>query len=359
MVDVRLRALGKRFGETVVLSGVEAHFTDGTFVVLVGKSGCGKSTLLRMIAGLEEVSEGVIELGGRDVTRLAPRDRDVAMVFQSYALYPHMTVRDNLAFGLRLRGEAKETIEARIAEAARKLEIEHLLDRHPRALSGGQRQRVAMGRAIVRRPALFLFDEPLSNLDPSLRNQVRVDIRRLHDEQKATSIYVTHDQVEAMTLADVLVVLDKGRVQQVGKPLDVYQRPANRFVAGFLGSPAMNFIDARLEGQLEGRPGTLAVAFGEGGRVLLPTGDRFAALDRDRVVLGIRPHDVRLDPAGTLPFDVELVETLGPHVHVHGKLAGAPFVVALDTGDGPRRGDRLTFVVDNLHLFDPGTGTAL
>jgi ABC-type sugar transport system ATPase subunit len=187
MVEVRLRALGKRFGETVVLSGVDARFEDGAFVVLVGKSGCGKSTLLRMIAGLEEVTEGSIELGGRDVTRLAPRDRDVAMVFQSYALYPHMTVRDNLAFGLKLRGEDKATIDARIAEAARKLEIEHLLDRHPRALSGGQRQRVAMGRAIVRRPALFLFDEPLSNLDPSLRNQVRVDIRRLHDEQKCSS----------------------------------------------------------------------------------------------------------------------------------------------------------------------------
>jgi sn-glycerol 3-phosphate transport system ATP-binding protein/multiple sugar transport system ATP-binding protein len=356
MVDVRLRALGKRFGETVVLSGVEAHFTDGTFVVLVGKSGCGKSTLLRMIAGLEEVTEGVIELGGRDVTRLAPRDRDVAMVFQSYALYPHMTVRDNLAFGLRLRGEGKDVIDTRIAEAARKLEIEHLLDRHPRALSGGQRQRVAMGRAIVRRPALFLFDEPLSNLDPSLRNQVRVDIRRLHDEQKATSIYVTHDQVEAMTLADVLVVLDKGRVQQVGAPLEVYRRPANQFVAGFLGSPAMNFLDAHLQGE----NGTLAVVFGDGARVPLPVGDRFAELPRSReVVLGIRPHDVRLDPAGTLPFDVELVETLGPHVHVHGKLGGAPFIVALDTSDGPKRGDRLAFAVDELHLFDPATGTVL
>ncbi|HET6583105.1 MAG TPA: sn-glycerol-3-phosphate ABC transporter ATP-binding protein UgpC [Nannocystaceae bacterium] len=354
MVDVRLRALGKRFGETVVLSGVDAHFADGTFVVLVGKSGCGKSTLLRMIAGLEEVSEGAIELGGRDVTRLAPRDRDVAMVFQSYALYPHMTVRDNLAFGLRLRGEDRATIDARIAEAARKLEIEHLLDRHPRALSGGQRQRVAMGRAIVRRPALFLFDEPLSNLDPSLRNQVRVDIRRLHDEQKATSIYVTHDQVEAMTLADVLVVLDNGRVQQVGAPLEIYRRPANRFVAGFLGSPAMNFLAANLQMH----DGARAVVFGDGARV--PVGDRFAALPAAReVVLGIRPHDVRIDPAGTLPFDAELVETLGPHVHVHGEIGGDPFVVALDTSRAPERGERLTLAVDDLHLFDPATGIAL
>jgi ABC-type sugar transport system ATPase subunit len=350
MVEVRLRALGKRFGETVVLSGVDARFEDGAFVVLVGKSGCGKSTLLRMIAGLEEVTEGSIELGGRDVTRLAPRDRDVAMVFQSYALYPHMTVRDNLAFGLKLRGEDKATIDARIAEAARKLEIEHLLDRHPRALSGGQRQRVAMGRAIVRRPALFLFDEPLSNLDPSLRNQVRVDIRRLHDEQKATSIYVTHDQVEAMTLADVLVVLDKGRVQQIGAPLDVYRRPANRFVAGFLGSPAMNFVDARVLGS--------GIGFGES--VGLPLPERFAHLASGReVVLGVRPHDVHLDPKGLLSLEVDLVETLGPHVHAHGRIAAEPFVVALDASDTPKRGDRIALTIDELHLFDPATGNAL
>ncbi|MBX7082268.1 MAG: sn-glycerol-3-phosphate ABC transporter ATP-binding protein UgpC [Nannocystaceae bacterium] len=355
MVDVRLRAVGKRFGDTVVLDGVDAHFDDGAFVVLVGSSGCGKSTLLRCIAGLEEVTAGTIEFGGHDVTHAAPRDRDVAMVFQSYALYPHMTVRDNLAFGLALRKTPREVVDARVQEVARMLSIEHLLDRHPRALSGGQRQRVAMGRAIVRRPAVFMFDEPLSNLDPGLRNQVRVEIRRLHDELGATSIYVTHDQVEAMTLADRLVVLDRGRVQQIGAPLEVYRRPANRFVAGFLGSPAMNF----LRGHIARDGDALAVALGEGVQVPL-AGAQVAALAPGREVeLGIRPQDVVRDDDGPLALQVELVETLGSHVHVHGRIGAASFVAAFEGHQGPARGEVLRLRVTLPHVFDPASGVAL
>lgn len=350
MVEIRLRAVSKRFGDTVVLDGIDACFPDRSFVVLVGKSGCGKSTLLRCIAGLEEVTEGGILFGGRDVTRLAPRDRDVAMVFQSYALYPHMTVRRNLAFGLELRKEKREVIDARVAEVAKLLEIEHLLDRHPRALSGGQRQRVAMGRAIVRRPAVFMFDEPLSNLDPTLRNTVRVDIRRMHDDLGATTIYVTHDQVEAMTLADVLVVLDRGVVQQIGAPIDVYRDPANRFVAGFVGSPAMNFLDGRVVGS--------TVELAGGVHLPLPEGTPAVAAGR-KVVVGIRPHDVRRDPDGAVTLAVELVETLGSHVHVHGRIGDAVFVAAFEGHAGPKRGETLSLVVDRLHLFDPETGVAL
>ena len=349
MVDVRLHDVGKRFGDTVVLDGVDAHFPDGAFIVLVGSSGCGKSTLLRCIAGLEEVTAGRIEFGGRDVTHDVPRDRDVAMVFQSYALYPHMTVRRNLAFGLELRKVDRAVIDARVAEVAKLLSIEHLLDRHPRALSGGQRQRVAMGRAIVRRPAVFMFDEPLSNLDPALRNQVRVEIRKLHDELGATSIYVTHDQVEAMTLADHLVVLDRGRVQQIGAPLEVYQRPANRFVAGFLGSPAMNFLPATVA-----RAGVLALVDGTQVPTALATG-----LAPERALeIGIRPQDVTIADEG-LPFVVELVETLGPNVHVHGRVADTAFVAAFDGHSGPAKGTRLRLRVNQLHLFDRDTGLAL
>jgi ABC-type sugar transport system ATPase subunit len=353
MVEIRLRAVSKRFGDTVVLDGIDASFPDRSFVVLVGKSGCGKSTLLRCIAGLEEVTEGGIEFGGRDVTHLAPRERDVAMVFQSYALYPHMTVRRNLAFGLELRKEKREVIDARVAEVAKLLEIEPLLDRHPRALSGGQRQRVAMGRAIVRRPAVFMFDEPLSNLDPTLRNQVRVDIRRMHDDLGATSIYVTHDQVEAMTLADVLVVLDRGVVQQIGAPLEVYRDPANRFVAGFVGSPAMNFLEGRIA---EGPAPSVEIAGGV--RIALPAGTPALAAGTTLDV-GIRPHDVRRDPEGTVELRVELVETLGSHVHVHGRIGDTVFVAAFEGHMGPRKGERIALSVERVHLFDPERGVAL
>src|SRR6185437_11126202 len=247
MASVSVQALDKQFGQTRVLSGVSLEIPDGAFAVLVGPSGCGKSTLLRLLAGLEQADTGAIRFGGRDVTRLEPRERDIAMVFQSYALYPHLTVRDNLAFGLKLRKADPAEIARRVAEASEMLGLGPLLDRLPRMLSGGQRQRVAMGRAIVRRPQLFLFDEPLSNLDAALRAQVRVDIRKLHDRLGATSVYVTHDQVEAMTLADVLFVLNKGKVEQAGAPLEIYSRPATRFVAGFMGSPAMNFFPGVLE----------------------------------------------------------------------------------------------------------------
>jgi ABC-type sugar transport system ATPase subunit len=352
VVAVELRGVTKSFGSTPVLHRIDAEIPDGAFAVLVGPSGCGKSTMLRLIAGLEEVTSGSILFDGRDVTTLPPRERDIAMVFQSYALYPHMTVRDNLAFGLRLRKTDAATIRSRVDEVARTLEIDHLLDRYPRQLSGGQRQRVAMGRAIVRRPALFMFDEPLSNLDPALRTQVRVDIRRLHDELGATSVYVTHDQVEAMTLADVLFVLDKGRVQQQGAPLDIYRRPANRFVAGFLGSPAMNFVPGRVDAS--GR----VVEIGEGMRVSVD--DTFANLVADReVIVGIRPHDVRPADDGALALDSTVVETLGPHVNVHGTIGGAPFIATLEGTEGPAKGERLRLRVDELHLFDADTEQSL
>jgi len=359
MVGVTLRGVSKSFGSTPVLREIDADIPSGAFAVLVGPSGCGKSTLLRLIAGLEEVTAGTIHFGERDVTHLAPRDRDIAMVFQSYALYPHMTVRKNLAFGLELRKESPAVIAERVDEAARMLGLTALLDRHPRALSGGQRQRVAMGRAIVRRSELFLFDEPLSNLDPALRNQVRVDIRRLHDQLGATSVYVTHDQVEAMTLADRLFVLEGGLVQQTGDPLEIYQRPANRFVASFVGSPAMNFIDARITQ----RDGRTVVEAGEGEHaiaVAVPEDRRFEGLELDRpVCLGIRPHDVHPAADGHLSLQAELVETLGPDAHVHGQIAGHPFIACLPGSRPVERGGSIALAVTDLHLFDPVSGASL
>jgi ABC-type sugar transport system ATPase subunit len=351
MVSVSARHIIKRFGDTAVLRGVDLDIPDGTFAVLVGPSGCGKSTLLRLLAGLERVTSGSIRFGERDVTSLEPRERDIAMVFQSYALYPHMTVRRNLEFGLRLRKTDAATMASRVDEVARMLDIAHLLDRLPRALSGGQRQRVAMGRAIVRRPALFLFDEPLSNLDPSLRAQVRVDIRKLHDEFGVTSIYVTHDQTEAMTLADVLFVLQGGEVQQRGRPIDVYREPSNRFVATFLGSPTMNIGTATLarEGD-RWRAGTLPIT----------RPDRFAELAADRrVLVGVRPHDVSLaEPdRADLRLKATVVETLGPELTVHGTLVdddtfGSSFVVVLPADHPVQRGDVIGLSVTGLHLFD-------
>lgn len=360
MVSVSAKQIIKRFGDTPVLRGVDLEIPDGTFSVLVGPSGCGKSTLLRLLAGLERVTSGTILFGERDVTELEPRERDIAMVFQSYALYPHMTVRKNLEFGLRLRKTAAATMAARVDEVAKMLDIAHLLDRLPRALSGGQRQRVAMGRAIVRRPALFLFDEPLSNLDPSLRSQVRVDIRKLHDEFGVTSVYVTHDQVEAMTLADVLFVLQGGEVQQRGRPIDVYREPSNRFVATFLGSPAMNIGTATLtrEGD-RWRVGALPI----------PQPDRFAGLAPDRrVLVGVRPHDLSLVDGGSGSADVRLratvVETLGPELTVHGELVddasfGSSFVAVLPAEHPVQRGDVLGLAVSRLHLFDLDTERSL
>ncbi len=331
---------------------------DGAFAVLVGPSGCGKSTLLRLLAGLEQADAGVIRFGGRDVTRLEPRERDIAMVFQSYALYPHLTVRENLAFGLRLRRTDPAEIDRRVADASEVLGLGPLLQRLPRMLSGGQRQRVAMGRAIVRRPQLFLFDEPLSNLDAALRAQVRVDIRKIHDSQGATSVYVTHDQVEAMTLADVLFVLDKGVVEQAGAPLDVYARPATKFVAGFMGMPAMNFFDATLA---RGEGGWSLSA---GGRAVHAVVDEASFGDAlapgRRVTAGVRPHDVRVvAEGGGPPLDVAIVEALGVESYAHGALAGGAFVARIEADRVVRKGERVHLAFTRVHLFDVTTGASL
>jgi len=361
VASVTLRGVEKRFGQTRVLSSVDIDVPDGGFAVLVGPSGCGKSTLLRLIAGLEEADGGSIRFGDKDVTRLAPRERDIAMVFQSYALYPHLTVRQNLAFGLELRKTAKSEIEKRIAEASEMLGLGQLLERYPRQLSGGQRQRVAMGRAIVRRAQVFLFDEPLSNLDAALRAQVRVDIRKLHDRIGATSVYVTHDQVEAMTLADRIFVLNKGFVEQSGPPLDVYARPATRFVAAFLGSPAMNFVEAELE-QKDGR-WQLSAA---GVSLRPPPSALGESPQPGQVVLGVRPHDVGApeeigkQSAGEIRASVEVLEALGTESFAHCTLAGAPFVARLPGASRPARGSELVLAVaaEHVHVFDAATGRA-
>ena len=354
MVGVRIHELVKRFDETLVLRGVNLDIPKGSFAVLVGPSGCGKSTLLRLIAGLERASSGRILFGERDVTELEPRERDLAMVFQSYALYPHMSVRKNLEFGLRLRKTDPATMQRRVEEAAKMLEIGHLLDRLPRELSGGQRQRVAMGRAIVREPALFLFDEPLSNLDPALRSSVRVDIRKQHDRLGATSIYVTHDQVEAMTLADQLFVLQGGEVQQSGRPIDIYRAPANAFVARFLGSPSMNMLERKLARGPEGW--TV-------GEIVIRDAAEFDELALGReVTLGIRPHELATcsESEADLLLRVEVVETLGPELTVHGTLEdGQPFVVALPSELAPHRHALLPLRVERLHLFDRASGRSL
>jgi len=358
------RGVKKAFGATPILRGVDLEIPEGSFAVLVGPSGCGKSTLLRLVAGLEEADEGTIEIAGRDMTRLPPRDRDVAMVFQSYALYPHLTVRGNLAFGLELRGTAPREIDTRIAEASEMLGLGELLGRFPKQLSGGQRQRVAMGRAIVRRPNLFLFDEPLSNLDAALRAEVRVDIRRLHDRLRATTLYVTHDQVEAMTLADTLWVLNGGLVEQKGPPLEVYERPRTRFVATFLGSPQMNLTDGVLR---RGQDGFVA----EGGGVAAAVDEaRFGrALEEGRrVTIGLRPHDLGLAKGGLLPvaeLKVEIVEMLGSEAFAHGWLkAAGPTVVARLEADDARRVQagtaiKLAIAPSRVHLFDPASGVSL
>ncbi|MBI5202976.1 MAG: sn-glycerol-3-phosphate ABC transporter ATP-binding protein UgpC [Elusimicrobia bacterium] len=300
MAEVSLKGIRKTFEGNPVIKGVDLEVGKGEFLVMVGPSGCGKTTLLRLIAGLERVDEGTVSIGGRVVNDVQPRDRDVAMVFQSYALYPHMTVRENLAFGLRLRKLPEAEIEARVKDAAALLELTQLLDRRPKALSGGQRQRVAMGRAIVRRPQVFLFDEPLSNLDTALRVQMRGELSRLHRRLGSTMVYVTHDQVEAMTLATRVAVFNGGVLQQAGPPLELYHRPANRFVATFLGSPAMNLLPARRDGKkLAGKGFAVEVASG------LPGG---AGPD---VLVGFRPQELEVASSGFIKGEVEAVERLG------------------------------------------------
>ena len=303
MSGVTLKGVVKKYGDVQVIHGVDLTVDDGEFCVFVGPSGCGKSTLLRMVAGLEEITSGAIAIGARDVTRDDPAERGVAMVFQTYALYPHMTVAQNMGFGLKMTGHPKAEVAAKVAEASRILKLDDYLARKPKALSGGQRQRVAIGRAIVRGPEVFLFDEPLSNLDAELRVEMRVEIARLHRELGVTMIYVTHDQVEAMTLADKIVVLRAGRVEQVGKPLELYHDPDNRFVAGFIGSPAMNFIAATAS-----RNGVAAKGLGAElpATVALPTGD---------VVVGLRPQHLHLKDGTT--HRVEMTEALGGVAFVH------------------------------------------
>jgi multiple sugar transport system ATP-binding protein len=321
MASIDISAIRKSYGHFPVLHGVDLAIRDGEFIVLVGPSGCGKSTLLRMIAGLEEVTSGEISIEGRRVNDLAPKDRDIAMVFQSYALYPHMTVADNMSYSLRLRKTKRERIAEIVAAASSKLGLDALLQRRPKALSGGQRQRVAMGRAIVRQPKAFLFDEPLSNLDARLREQMRAEIKKLHKELGATSIYVTHDQIEAMTLADRIVAMHGGVVQQVGAPLDLYDRPANLFVAGFIGSPGMNF----LEGHYLIENGRGSVRFANGTSVAVAP--RASLINETKVTLGIRPEHVVISPDGAIEAMVELVEPTGFGIIMHLSLHGLPFKI--------------------------------
>ena len=358
MATVEVRNIEKRFGSVSVLKQIDCAFADGEFIVILGPSGCGKSTLLRIIAGLERQSSGDVMIGARVVNDVEPAERDIAMVFQTYALYPHMSVEDNMSYGLKVRGMAKSEIAARVAKAAGMLELSSLLKRRPRELSGGQRQRVAMGRAIVRDPQVFLFDEPLSNLDAKLRVQMRVEIKKLHQAIQVTSVYVTHDQVEAMTLADRIVVMNAGRIEQVGTPLDVYQRPASVFVAGFLGAPAMNMI---------------AVGIGEDGRTLR-LGDGNVGLGLDQPawgkmregVLGVRPEALQAGP-GSEPgliwvSDVRLVEPLGAESLVHLVIPGGHDVVMRVNGVAEYvPGAKITVHApfDALHRFARDSGRRL
>jgi sn-glycerol 3-phosphate transport system ATP-binding protein len=350
MAEVRISGIRKSFGDVAVLHGIDTTIADGEFMVLLGPSGCGKSTLLRIVAGLEQQTAGDVSIGGRLVNEVEPKDRNIAMVFQNYALYPHLSVYDNMAYGLRVRGTPKPEIERRVQEAARILELGALLQRKPRQLSGGQRQRVAMGRAIVRDPQVFLFDEPLSNLDAKLRVQMRIEIKRLHQTIRTTSIYVTHDQVEAMTLADRLIVMNAGNAEQIGAPLEVYERPASVFVAGFIGAPAMNLLRARVEG---GR----ALA----GRAALPLPSSQPGLDAGReIVWGVRPEHVELaSGTGDVEVVVDLVEALGADTLVHARLAdGEPLTLRLPGSTKVRERDRLALRLppEALHIFDAGTG---
>jgi lactose/L-arabinose transport system ATP-binding protein len=328
MTGLDLRQVTKRFGDTHVIHGVDLKVEPGEFCVFVGPSGCGKSTLLRMIAGLEDTSSGSIGIGGRDMTRVDAANRGVAMVFQSYALYPHLTVAENMGYSLRIAGHPKAEIRAAVEGVAAILELSALLDRKPKALSGGQRQRVAIGRAILRKPHVFLFDEPLSNLDAELRVSMRVEIAKLHRRLGTTMIYVTHDQVEAMTLADRLVLLRAGRIEQQGKPLDLYNDPANRFVAGFLGNPRMNFLASRVAAVRE--DGILVEMEGSGEQLFISVADK--TLEPGQPVdVGIRPHHIKLTSTGPLALVVDSVEHLGSGLIVYGRTkAGVPVTMTLD-----------------------------
>ncbi len=352
MATVRLRDVRKSFGSVEVIKGVDIDIEDGEFVVFVGPSGCGKSTLLRMIAGLEDITSGSLEIDGRVVNDLEPKQRGIAMVFQTYAIFPHMTVRENVAFGLTIAGASKEEKEEKVAHAARVLQMEHLLDRRPSQLSGGQRQRVAIGRAIVRDPKVFLFDEPLSNLDAALRMDMRMEIGKLHQDLKASMIYVTHDQVEAMTLADKIVVLKGGEVMQVGSPMELYHKPANLFVAGFLGAPSMNFIKV----DVKETEGSKALVGNESLDPLEVRTDGRSLAAGDRAILGVRPQYLTPtdDTAGALHGQVALTERLGRESVVDVKLRDGSNIIAALAEDrvlDPGTSIGLTFDPARAHLF--------
>jgi len=353
MASVEIRDVRKAFGATEVIHGVDVVIEDGAFVVLVGPSGCGKSTLLRMIAGLENITAGQIKIGERVVNDLPPKARDVAMVFQNYALYPHMTVAANMGFSLRLRHAPQQEIDVRVNRAAAILGLEPLLLRYPRQLSGGQRQRVAMGRAIVRDPQVFLFDEPLSNLDAKLRVQMRTEIKELHQRLGTTTVYVTHDQIEAMTMADKIVVMHDGLVEQVGAPLELYDRPANLFVAGFIGSPAMNFFKGRV-----GANGSTAFETADG--IKFPLAGKPAGSDGRPAVYGIRPEHFALADDGA-PGEVVVIEPTGPEIQVAARLAGHDIVAVFRERHDFKPGDKIRLKPDPklVHLFDEATGKRL
>jgi multiple sugar transport system ATP-binding protein len=356
MAAVDIRRVKKAFGSTHVIHGVDIGIEDGEFVVLVGPSGCGKSTLLRMIAGLEQITSGEIAIGGQVVNNLQPKDRDIAMVFQNYALYPHMTVRDNMAFSLKLRGVDKGAIETRVRQAAEILGLMPFLDRYPRQLSGGQRQRVAMGRAIVRNPQVFLFDEPLSNLDAKLRVQMRTEIKALHQRLKTTSVYVTHDQVEAMTMADRIVVMHDGVVEQIGTPLELYDNPANLFVAGFIGSPAMNFIN----GTLRRNNGTVWVEAADGTH--LPAAPNAPGQNGQPVIYGFRPEHMTLTEGEQgVPAKVIVVEPTGADTFVYTDVAGTQACAIFTERHGFTPGEtiRLQPNLSVVHLFDAASGRVI
>jgi sn-glycerol 3-phosphate transport system ATP-binding protein len=355
MAEVELENIVKAYGKTEVIHGISTVIGNGEFIVIVGPSGCGKSTILRMIAGLEEVTRGTIRIDGRVVNRLEPKDRDIAMVFQNYALYPHMSVFNNMAYGLRLKKLDKTQIKTRVDQAAKLLQLEGLLKRKPRQLSGGQRQRVAMGRCIVREPKVFLFDEPLSNLDAKLRVQMRLELRNLHERLQVTSIYVTHDQVEAMTLGDRLIVINEGFVEQIGTPLELYEKPETKFVAGFIGSPAMNFLDAHLSA--DGRSAKI-----NGGFHLSLNTESTADRGNREVVIGIRPEhfDLNTNATKTMQLVVDHIEILGADTMVYGRIPELEDILTVRLPDVHHFSRKtilpLSVSPERIHIFDQQTG---
>ncbi len=355
MASVTIRGVKKRFGDVEVLHGVDIDIQDGSFTVLVGPSGCGKSTLLRMIAGLENISDGEVLIGGKVVNLMQPKERDIAMVFQNYALYPHMTVRENMAFSLALAKHSQDKIDATVARAAEILGLGALLERYPRQLSGGQRQRVAMGRAIVRNPQVFLFDEPLSNLDAKLRVAMRGEIKELHQRLKTTSVYVTHDQIEAMTMGDKIVVMRDGYIEQTGSPLDLYDHPANQFVAGFIGSPAMNFLPATLK-----RGGAAAyVELNDGTRLTAPP--LSGGIDGQPVILGTRPEHLTLAGSGGIAAQVVVMEPTGMDTFIACRHDGVDLAAVFRERHDFAPGSTIHLLPDlqRAHLFDAGNGQRL